>query len=286
MAPKMTKYLSRVTMLNKNGIFDYAEGEAGIIKSDPISYKIEPTLFSLNPDQLGIIRSINHKNRLYWAVPLGTDSTENNRVLTFDYVRGRDQNTRDGAWAVYRDSTRWADVPVNSLNEICTYRGDLIGNSYLDASSMNTIWRLDQTSAAWDTAYDGSGMRTIDALWQSMVLSGLPEHDSNDKVWRWLYLTIECTGTAGQWMAVDYADDLTTSTPRTELIDLNAGGAVWGISNWGNTCWGPGWAILRVKVILKPLVSRTIQLRFRTYSEFTKWKVFSAELFYNLRSMR
>ena len=286
MAPKMEKYLSRCTMLNRNGIFDYSESQAGIISNDPISYKIEPIVQQLNAEELGIVRSLNHNNRIYWSVPLGSDQTANNRIITFDYVRGRDQQTRDGAWSIYKDSTHWADAPISKLNEISTYRGDLIGASYLDASNSSTIWRMDQTSTAWDTNYAGASMRTIDSMWQSMVITGLPEHETNEKVWRWLYLTIECTGTAGQWMALDYAEDLATCTVRTELINLDAGGAVWGISRWGNVSWGPGWAILRIKVVLKPLVSRTIQLRFRTYTEYTKWRVYSAELFYNLRSMR
>lgn len=282
-APQIVKILDKSLLVSKHGIHNISESGDGILKPDPLSYNISESIYNCNANAFDIVRAASFKDKIYFGMPYGNDTT-NSRIFAFDYVRGRSTiDLAEGSWTLYKDSTNSTDANITNVRDMAIYKGELITATHHDSSSLISLWK--DTTQAYDTLVDGSSSETIDAMFQTMIISGLPEHEANLKVWRWLYITLSQTGTEGQYMMIEYSGDLTLETPKSVLVSLDGGGATWGISKWGFTHWGPGWDIQRIKVVLKPTVSRTIQLRFKTYSQLTKWKVHGCELFYNLRGM-
>ena len=264
-AKALTKFGSSISYMNRFGIFDLSETETGLIKADPLSYNIEADIFTLSTDYLYKVVAIAWKNKLWISVPYGATQTTNNRIYQFDYVRGRNSTDREiGGWSRFTN---------HSIADFTIHNGDLYGGS---SASDGFIYKL-------DTGYVDN-VTEIDSYFKTIPVSGLKEHQFNTKVWRYAYVTVECTG---DWfMEISYLNDFHDEAGNAISVSLDPGGEEWGTAIMGQTVLGPGIERKRVKINFTNSVSKSIQLKFATNTTSQYFKVHEVEVFYNLRSLR
>ena len=68
-AKAMINFSNWVMLLNADGIFDINENSIGEIKTDGISYKIEPDVLSFAAESIGNAVAVNYKNKVWVSVP-------------------------------------------------------------------------------------------------------------------------------------------------------------------------------------------------------------------------
>lgn len=291
LAKTVLRYGNSAVFLNTTGFRDMAESAQGVVTADALSYDIEPTVFRISQSAMDRVRGINYENKLWYSVPMG-DTTQNNQILTFDYVRGRSGVTRlEGAWSVLQDGTYATNT---SALDMGVYAGDLVSYpSRLNPDS--TVWpiyNLSQESLDYDEAcsWDSTGnvlrKETIDSYYTMMPCKGLPEHENNAKVWRYAYITFGTFVSLGWEMYVDYAEDLLSCQPYTTTVSVSRNDTYWGSGIWGSSSYGPGVTVAKVRITLVPVNSKQLQLRFRTKTTLSRFKIHGVELYYTLRAVR
>jgi len=279
-AADMPKALNGSMYLNRFGVFALTEAMAGKLDANAVSADITPDIYDLNYKRLTDTLGVNFQNKLYWAVP-GNGQSYNSQLLQYDYYNTI-ANGAVGSWSVH-DATGEHSKPYN-IKSLTEYNGRLLYASTLSGHG-DTIYATEQED--WnDDNWNDDGEATIHASYTTPLIKGLPEHESNEKVWRWVYLTMGMESLKDDYMALEYAGDLTAETPQVELVTINSHASCWGIAEWGQNDWGGGQLIRKVRVVLKTVCSKTIQLRFKTYSPYSRWKVYDIEAFYNLRAIR
>jgi hypothetical protein len=287
MAVDMPKALNGSMYLNRFGVYQLTEAMAGKLDANSVSSDITPEISALNYKFLNKTIGLNFQNKLNWAVPDGGQSY-NTKLLQYDYYNTI-ANGAPGSWSIF-DATGTNSRPYN-MKSMTEYNGRLLFATYIpqwapvESYYGDTLYATDQPSCN-DENYNGNGQSTIHASYTTPLLRGMPEHENNEKVWRWVYLTMGMESLKDDYMALEYAGDLTAETPQVELVTINSHASCWGIAEWGQNDWGGGQAIKKIRVVLKTVCSKTIQLRFRTYSPLSRWKVYDVEVFYNLRAVR
>lgn len=264
--------------VNKKGIYAFdgedialnpADSKVGRYAVDEFSYKIEPEWQNINPDELDEIAAITYDQKVWVSVPSGASQTDNNRLLVYDYSTASQPDRHYGAWSV-----------VHSPGVSCftEHSGRLLAGSSNDDGK---IWLLDRDDYYLQNS-DG-----IDSYFWTAFISGSPEHRNFDKVWRWLFLTVETTG--NWYLRVTYRDDPDSSGNYTQ-ISLDPDAINWGEMIWSVDRWGAGRNSKRVRIPLRGMVSKYIQFQFRIdgegYTDQRWWKVYEAEIKYNLRRDR
>ena len=261
--PKFARYRM---LINKAGIYDLEEGSVGDILSNPLSFNIEPDIKALQDSALHNSVAVQHQNKVYISVP-GAGHSTNNTMYVYDYVRGRQEvSKQSGAWS------RWDECEFSDLT---VFRGDLFAGDY-----NGYVYKL-------NVGYHDSGGTSetaISSYIQTMSIFGMPEHADNVKVWRHAWVTLE---TPGEWLvSVTYADDLYSSSGTTKTISVSPEASYWGVDSWGTGTWGRETLRKVFRLDLANMVSKKIQLKFSTAVADTYYKLYDMMLEYNLRGIR
>lgn len=264
-AKVMVNFSNYIAFLNKNGVFDLDQTSVGVIKSDALSFNIEKDIYDLANAYLSSATAITWKNKIWLSVPYGGAQSYNNRILQYDFIRGRNVENRE--WGA------WSRFDGHSISEFCIHDGNLYGGSALQDGF---VYKL-------DTGYsdDGAG---ISSYFKTMPITGMEEHQSYTKVWRYAYITVECTG---DWfMDLSYSNDFKDEDGQTVQVSLDPESSNWDEAVIGVTKWGSGILQKRIKIVFRGSVSKAIQLKFSTSNADEYFKVHKVEIFYNLRGLR
>lgn len=260
--------------LNRNGGYAFtgqdialnaAYSDVGQFGVDAMTYDIEPDIKGVPNAYIDRSAAINFDNKLYLAVPYGPSATKNNRIYVFDYVRASSETRNSGAWT-YLD-----DIPANNFT---IHEGELyFGSSEFDGK----VYRFDS-----DLYNYNSG--AIDSYYWTAAISGQESHRDFTKVFRHVFLTVS---TPGDWdMTLTYRVDFDDTNDRTETINLNGGGSLWGTLVWDDGEWGGSLEKKKFRINLSGAVGKVIQFKFSTNTANQWFKVHELEMMYNLRSQR
>lgn len=259
-AKAMTKFAGFILMLNRSGVYDLAEGTVGERISNALSFNIEPNVLSWNVDGLKDAIAVNYNNKVYMSIPsLGSN---NDQMWVYDYVKGRsDVNKLTGAWS------KWDNQEISDL---------VVHNDKLFAGGYDgEIFRM-------DINHHDSG-DAINSYWRSMSIRGIPEHVDNEKVFRFIWLTVECTG---NWnLNVTYASDLYANVGTTKTVSLDPVNALYGSAVVGDDVWGPTRKRYVARIPIN-ITAKKLQVKFSTDTAEQYWKVHDALVEYNLRGVR
>lgn len=268
-----TEFGNLLGFLNRYGWFAFegqniatsvADSSVGRFEVDSHSFDIEPDVFDFNTSYLTKSAAITYKNKVWIAVAKGSSATVNNKIYMYDFVRATSQTRQVGAWGV---------LSGPGVSCFAVHNGSLYGGS---SASDGFVYQLDTGHTA-----DGSA---IDSYYKTAEISGLPEHRNYTKVWRYLFLTIECSG---NWnMILSYIRDALNESGTSVNVNLYGGGSLWGAMVWGVDPWGGGNNRKRVRVVLRNCVGKTIQFKFANNTADQYFKVHEVEIAYNLRSQR
>ena len=264
-APKaLARFSTFIMLMNKNGVFDLAEGTVGESILNPMSYKIEPDAFKFSSDYIKDSVAVTWKNKVYMTVPVD-GSVRNNKIYVYDFVQGQsDVSKATGAWAKWDNM----DMAQLAVHEDSLYAGDYYGG----------LHKLQD-----DTYHNDQG-EAIDSYFKTMIIHGLPEHVDNMKVWRFLWLTVE---TVGDWdLSVTYGDDLSETAGTTTTVDLDPDAPYWGTAQFGADHWGRTTIRRNIRVPLVNQVSKKIQVKFSTDTVGQYWKLYDMLCEYNLQGVR
>lgn len=264
-AKTMVNFSNYIAFLNKYGVFDLDQQAIGAIKSDALSFNIEPDIYTLATSYLNKATAITWKNKVWLSVPYGATQSYNNRIYQYDYIRGRGIEQRDlGAWSRFTN---------HNISEFAIHDGDLYGGSSLQDGY---VYKL-------DTGYNDDG-DAIESSFQTMAIVGQPEHQSFTKTWRFAYITVECSG---DWfMNLSYSNDFKEEAGNSTQILLDPENSKWDTAIVGLTKFGAGYFRKRVSVVFRGSTSKAIQLKFSTATADQYFKVHKVEVFYNLRGLR
>jgi hypothetical protein len=269
-------YNNAMAYINRYGAYSYygdglakspAYSVAGVFPVNALSFMIEPDWLDLRDSLLDSSAAANYDNKLWFAVPKGSNATANNRIYVYDYVRASNQGNdiTGGAW------TRLSGPSASCFS---MYDGDLYAGS---AARDGIVYKMNT-----GRNHDGS---PIDSYYYTVWLWGEDGHKDNTKVWRHLLLWVE---TSGEWnLNVEYWVDFEQAAGESDVIDLSSGGYAWNTSMiWGETPFGGGNNKKLMKIILKGAVGKTIQFKFSTNTADQHFKIHEMHLNYNLRSIR
>jgi hypothetical protein len=291
-AADLPKALNSSLYLNKYGVFQLTESLAGKLDESPLSFNIEPELSKIYYASFDKARLVSFKNKIYIAANRYTGGIDfypyNCEILYYDYYKTL-AGQGVGSWSIHTQNS--PNAATCNIRSSTVFGGELlvvtdpgVGNINKNVHS-STVYIANQPNYN-DDNWDGNGESTIDAYYTTGLIKGMPEHETNEKVWRFVYLTMGMQSVKDEYMALDYAADLTAETPQTELVPINSHASYWGVAEFGVNDWGGGQLIRKVRVVLKSVNSKTIQFSFRTHSPYSRWKVYDIEVFYNLRGVR
>lgn len=241
-----------------------SDSTVGRFEVDSHSFNIEPDIFDIRNSLIAKSAAITYENKVWLAIPKGSSATENNKIYFYDFVRASSQSRQIGAWGVLSGP----GVSCFSMHNGSLYAGSATANGY--------VYTIDSGITA-----DGAA---IDAYYKTPELSGLPEHRNHSKVWRYLFLTVECSG---NWdLKLSYIKDAVEEAGTTVDVNLYGGGNLWGTMSWGTDAWGGGNNRKRVRVVLRNCVGKTVQFKFANSTLNQTFKIHEIEVAYNLRSQR
>lgn len=215
-APKaMVPFANNVMMLNRFGIWDMNNPSVGSIKPDPISFNIEPMFSNLEQKALKLSTATSWKNKLYVSVPYGSGTLNNNRILIYDYVKGRsDENRFNGQWSY---------MPEVYINDFTIHENNL----YAGDSISGVVYQM-------DTGYNYN-LSPIQSSYKSAPIYGSKGDEGYIKVWRKAWFLVE---NVGDWNLNVYSyTDLRKDTITDNIITTTVSG-VWGSNIWGGSVWG------------------------------------------------
>jgi hypothetical protein len=267
----MMFYLNRFgayAVAGKNLLINPAFSEVGQFPVESLSYFIEPDVFGFKYDGLKSAASIAFNNKIYLSVPYKKTSTENDRVYVYDFLR----TTGDQVGA-------WSYMTNPKINNFAIHENELYGGSALEDG---IVYKLDS-----GRSFNGSA---IDSFYWTPQLYGLEEHKDNTKVFRYIYLLVECLGnwTIDVYYVVDYRNDSTQGT--TESVTIYGNGGIWdgtdNNSKWNYMTWDSEIVKKLVRVTCINAVGKSIKVRIRTNSATQFFKIHNMSVSYNLRSVR
>jgi len=262
-SPKaMERFAGFVMLLNRSGVYDLAEGTVGERISNALSFNVEPNVLDWNVNGLKDAVAVNYDNKVYMSVPAVGSS--NNQMWVYDYVKGRSEVSKlSGAWS------RWDN---QSCSELEVHNDSLYGGSY-----SGDIYKYDDQFSYSDSGDD------INSYWRSMSIRGIEEHFDNVKVFRFIWITVECTGEYN--LNVTFADDLYSSDGTTKTVSLDPINAEYGTAVVGTDVWGPTRKRYTARIPIN-VVAKKLQIKFSADTAGQHWKVHDCLIEYNLRGVR
>lgn len=259
--------------LSRSGVYEFnsesvtaktvQESNVGMFAVDSISYEIEPDILDCNTSALNKAAMALHDNRLYLAIPYGSTQETNNRIYMMDRLSVSSQGGQMRAW------TKMSEPAVNNL---VNYDGKIYGGSY-----DGYVYQL---AVPDHYQYDGGA---IDNYYWTAFIYGLDEHRDYTKVWRYLYVNVECTG--DYRLDVGYRQD-TEESGNTTTLNLNQPQSKWGTMIYGVDYWDVGFKRRIYRVVLRGMVSRMIQFKFAMNSADHWFRIYETKVAYTVKGQR
>jgi hypothetical protein len=250
-----------------------ADSKEGSFQTDAKSFNIEPTMLSLKNSAIKKAAAILYKNKIWFSLTKGNTAYSNNMILQYDFMRISNSDRNTGAWSLFDNHY------VNNFA--------IFGDSLYGGSSLNNgfVYKLDNTHNDRELLVVQQDQRkAISSYFVTAGVSGIPEHRDHTKVWRWLYVWVEC---AGNWnMSVSYLLDYSMVWVALSSINVNGGGSLWGTAKYNVSLWGGGLGRKKVKVPLGGVESKDIQFKFSTNALDNYWKIHKIQVFYSVRGLR
>lgn len=237
----------------------------GGVGSDLKSTPIEPDVFAFEESQIEDISSYVFKNRAYITVSYGTDQSSNNRIYVYDFSIADLLKKQEGAW-----------IPWTGLNAKCFTEYD--GNLYYQCSdAVGFVYQMNTSS------FDDDGT-AIDSYFWTKEFPGLNGHETTFKDFRSIDLLYENKG--DYYMTIGYRVDSDSGVGKTEQIDLDPGGALWGTMRWGDD-WGGGKDDGQTQITLGNVRGRRIQFKFSNQNTASQgFKIKGLNFIYNIKNRR
>jgi hypothetical protein len=241
---------------------DTTRGSFGV---DSHSYDIEPDIFAFKTTLLKNAAAIQYKNKIWLSVASSSTSTANDAIYQYDFVRATSQDRTVGAWSKFTN---------HSISQMTMHNGALYGGSSL---ADGFVYLLDS-----GTSDNGSA---ITSYYLTSPISGEDKHAYNTKAFRVVYLLVQ---NAGAWMMnMTYFVDFHSETGNTIQIPLTPGGSLWQTMVWGADAWGGGNLRSRVRLVLSGALGQYLQLKFSGDGVAAHtWKVYDAQILYNVKGLR
>jgi hypothetical protein len=232
------------------------------LKSNPI----EPDVFLFEEGQVEKITSFVFKNKAYIAVAYGINQATNNRIYTFDFSIADLLKKQEGAW-----------IPWTGLNaaQFTEYAGKLY---YQDSTATGFVHEMNTAS------YNDNGVAINSYLW-TKEFPGQNGHELSHKDFRGFNLLFEKSGDYN--MTVRYRTDSDIGVGRSETIDLNPGGSLYGTARFGIDDWGGGQSDGEEQISLGNVRGQRIQFQFNNQNTVNqKFKIKGLNFLYNLKNRR
>lgn len=232
------------------------------LKSNPI----EPDVFLFEEGQVEKITSFVFKNKAYITVAYGINQATNNRIYTYDFSIADLLKKQEGAW-----------IPWTGLNaaQFTEYAGKLYYQSSTDTGfvhEMNT------------STYNDDGTAINSYFW-TKEFSGQGGHELSHKDFRGVGILFEKSGDYN--MQLRYRTDSDSGVGRSELIDLNPGGSLYGTARFGIDDWGGGQSDGEEQISLGNVRGQRIQFQFNNQNTVNqKFKVKGLNFIYNIKNRR
>jgi hypothetical protein len=209
--------------------------------------------------------AIAWKNKIWLSVPYSASSTYNDRIYQYDYVRGRNLQTREaGAWSIFTEP---------AVNDFTVHNNAL----YAGSATEGTIYQLDTGTANITSAING--------YYKTFAISGKEGHENNTKVWRYLWILVEASGdwnlTIEQFLDFDTNSNKSYQTNLDPDISYNWDFGIWDASTWDKTIERK-----MIKITLQNAVSKYIQLKFSTNTADQFFKLHNLRVEYSLKGER
>ena len=185
-----------------------------LLSSRGISDVIQVDVEALNPQAMDKCVGLYYQGRIYWAVPYGS-STSNNQIWTLDVTRG-------GAWM----------RPINvSADWMWLYQDNSTGQTHFCFLSGNQIYEFTYSTA---TTRNGVGFNTS-------IGSGIVKFSEDGQEWadveKVVYVLIRPQGNI-QGSVVGKTEDAPLATVGAESFIPTTSITGWGEFAWGEAYWG------------------------------------------------
>jgi hypothetical protein len=238
----------------------------GAVGSELKSNPIEPDIFDFEESQVEKISSFVFRNKAYIAVAKGTSQTTNNRIYVFDFSIGDLLKKQEGAWVP------WSGINAAQFTE---YAGKLYAQ---DSTATGFVRELNTTT------YNDDGTAINSYFW-TKEFSGGAGHELSHKDFRGVELLFEKSG--DYFMTLRYRTDSDLGVGRSEQIDLNPGGSLWGTARLGVDSWGGGQSDGQEQITLGNVAGQRIQFQFNNQNTVNqKFKVKGLSFIYNIKNRR
>ncbi len=266
----ITKWENATAYLNRNGFYGVsgnqllraaANAEVGKIAVDTISQDIEPDVQGFDKTLIKGAAGIDFNNRMYFAVPSASSSTENDKLYVYDYVRIGTSSRKLGAWIPFTG---------HNINNFTIHNGSLIGGS---STANGLIYELQTTRN-----FDGSA---INSIFTTAPFKGKREHENRKKVFRHAYIWMD---TSGDWpVSVSPIIDFDADGASATNINLNTdNSAVWDTAIWDTAVWANNIQRKRYRLDMNN-TGNYLQLKFEINTVSQYFKVSRIQVFYNLK---
>jgi hypothetical protein len=185
-----------------------------VLTSKGISDVIQVDVEALNPQAMDKCVGLYYQGRIYWAVPYGS-STTNNQIWTLDITRG-------GAWM----------RPINvAADWMWLYQDNTTGQTHFCVLSGNQILEFTYSTA---TSHNGVGFSTS-------IGSGIVKFSDDGQEWadveKVIYVLIRPQGSI-RGSIVGKTEDSSFASVGSQQFIPNTSITGWGEFAWGGAAWG------------------------------------------------
>lgn len=230
------------------------------------SDRIEPDVFDIQEGYVQNISAITFKNKLWISVTHGDSQTTNNRIYVFDY-----SIERAGVMPAWSPFT---GTPFNCA-QMTVYDGKIYGGT---SDMTGYVYQYE------DGTYNDDSTAINSYFW-TKEMGGYPQDLNHHKDFRHANLLVE---TAGDYsMDLLYRVDSDKGDGNTVEIDLDPGGSLWGVMEFGTDNWGGGNNEKEVQLDLGGAAGKRIQFKFSNQNTVDqKFRVDGLQLAYNKKGLR
>ncbi len=234
--------------------------------SELLSDRIEPDMFNVDEDDMAEISGYIFRNKAYFAVPYGTNSTENNRIYVFDFSISNLSKKTPYSWSP------WTGLYPTQFTE---YSGSLY---YGDGRLQGQIWKQALGVYRDDTV-------AIDSYYWTKEFGGHIADYNFHKDFRHANVLIDLAGNYNMNITAKVDSDL--GSGNTDVINLDPGGSLWGSMDFGVDAWGGGQGQREERVDLGTLSGKRIQFKFDNQNAVNqRFKVHSLNFLANVKGFR
>lgn len=234
--------------------------------SDFESDRIEPDIDLIQEAQVKKISAATYKGKVWISVAYGASQTTNNRVYQWDFSLER--SGQGTTWAPF------TGTPFN-VAQFTVYDGKLYGGT---SDATGYVYQFE------DGTYNDDGA-AIDSYFWTKEFAGFSSDTNMHKDFRFANVLVENAG--AYYMNVKYRVDSDKGDGNTVTINLDPGGSLWGVAEWGTDVWGGGDNEQEPRLTLAGVSGKRIQFRFDNQNTADqKFRVDGLQISYNRKGLR